>query len=58
MTDIQERTNIMENKYEKEYMEPEITVIHMTETDIITTSGDGEDHEGELTPIEGNGFWS
>ena len=38
------------------YEEPLLEVVHLTEKDIITTSGelwDGEDKEGELTPIYG-----
>ena len=36
------------------YEEPLLEVVHLTEKDIITTSGgDGEDYEGELTPIYG-----
>lgn len=36
------------------YEEPLLEIVHLTEKDIITTSGgDGEDHEGELTPIYG-----
>ena len=39
----------MENvKTEKKYVDPELQVIHFTETDIITTSGDGRDDEGEI----------
>lgn len=30
------------------YEEPKLEVIHFTETDIITTSGDGRDDEGEI----------
>ena len=39
----------MENvKTEKKYVEPKLEVIHFSETDIITTSGDGRDDEGEI----------
>ena len=35
------------------YTEPEIEVIHMTETDIITTSGwQDPDYEGEFVPMD------
>lgn len=36
------------------YTEPEIEVIHMTEKDIITTSG-GRDDEGEIIPFDNLG---
>ena len=45
----------MENeKTTKKYFEPELQIIHLTETDIITTSGgDFKDEEGELMPVLG-----
>lgn len=30
------------------YEEPKIGIINAKEPDVITTSGDGEDHEGEI----------
>ena len=36
----------------KKFEEPELQIIHLTEVDIITTSGwEGEDKEGEIRPI-------
>ena len=35
------------------YEEPLLEIVHLTEKDIITTSGGFRDDEGELTPIYG-----
>ena len=35
------------------YEEPLLEIVHLTETDIISTSGGFRDDEGELTPIYG-----